>query len=65
MYKEVNILGETLNFLDIKEVADMLDKHTRTIRRWVQNGDLTAYKIGGKYHFKQKDLEKFIEDSKL
>ena len=43
----------------------MLDKHTRTIRRWVQNGDLTAYKIGGKYHFKQKDLEKFIEDSKL
>lgn len=61
----MNKLGKDLTFLDIKEVAEILGKHTRTVRRWIKDDKITAYKIGGKYHFKKEDVDKFIEDSKI
>ena len=32
----------------LREAADMLGKDERTLRRWIERGDLPAAKIGGR-----------------
>lgn len=56
---------ERFKFLDIKDVSRVLGKHEQTIRRWIKEEKIIAYRIEGKFHIKEEDLNKFIEASKI
>ena len=34
--------------IPLRRAADLLGKHERTVRRWIERGDLAAVKIGGR-----------------
>ncbi len=48
--------------LTVKEVADLLNVHPLTIRRWEKKGHLKSYRIGpkGVIRFNREDLSDFI-----
>jgi len=47
--------------LTTSEVADLLKVHEVTVRRWVSDGTLKAYKVGRVLRFKTEDVEKYLE----
>lgn len=46
--------------LTIIEAADILDVSTRSVNRYIKEGKLKAYKIGGKWRFEKEEIERFI-----
>lgn len=54
--------------LTVKEVAEYLRKHPRTIRRWIEAKKLKAQpipgrgRIGTEYLIKKSDLDTFLKD---
>ena len=50
-------------WITTKDVAERLNIHVETVRRWVRVGDLRAVSIGGKggYRIKEKDLDDFLQ----
>jgi excisionase family DNA binding protein len=51
--------------LTSEEVADYLRVDVVTVRRLVNRGDLTAYRIGGEYRFMQPDVEEFVKRQRV
>ncbi len=49
--------------LKITEVAQLLNLHVSTVRRWSNNGILKAYRIGsrGDRRFKYEDIVSFLK----
>ncbi|NCB40857.1 MAG: DNA-binding protein [Erysipelotrichia bacterium] len=51
-------------FHSIKDIASLLGLHVSTVWRYVQDGRLPAFKIGGfTYRITDKALQRFIADS--
>lgn len=50
------------NLLSTKEVAEVLNVTSRTIRNLIDSGELPAYKIGRNWRIKEKELMEFIEE---
>jgi len=50
-------------WITTKDVADRLNIHVETVRRWVRVGALRAVSIGGKggYRIREKDLNDFLK----
>jgi excisionase family DNA binding protein len=46
--------------LTLKAVAAHLEVHQRTIRRWIEAGDLAAVRIGSVVRIRPADLDAFI-----
>jgi excisionase family DNA binding protein len=44
----------------VKEVASQLRIDTKTVRKWIRSGELTAIDIGGEYRVRQSALDDFI-----
>jgi excisionase family DNA binding protein len=49
----------SIEFFTIQEVAERLSVSTRTVRRWIDNGELVAHRIGG-VRIAEGDLRAFI-----
>lgn len=49
----------------INKVAEMMSKHPRTIRRWIDQGDMGHYKNKktGIIYISERHLEKFISEN--
>ncbi len=47
-------------FFSITDVAAHLDVNPRTIRRWVDKGDLVAHRFGRQLRISRADLEAFV-----
>lgn len=49
--------------LTASEVAERLHVHINTIRRWSNNGVITAYRIGprGDRRFREQDIDNFLK----
>ena len=67
--KEAGAFGRThgrrhrddqIKFFTIAEVAERLHVATRTIRRWIKNGDLIAHRHGGVVRISDGDLRAFL-----
>jgi excisionase family DNA binding protein len=51
---------EGLKFFTIPEVADSLSVCTRTVRRWIDDGDLVAHRLGAAVRISEDDLRAFL-----
>ena len=47
--------------LKLKDVAKYLTITTRTAYRLVRDGQLPAYKIGGSWRFKKREVEAWVQ----
>lgn len=47
------------HYLSVEEVAQRLQLHVRTVRRYVRGGQLSAVRIGKQYRIAEEDLEAF------
>jgi excisionase family DNA binding protein len=48
--------------LTIQDVAGICRVSTKTVRRWIKDGDLVAAKLGNQWRIYPKDLDRFIRD---
>ena len=50
-------LPPTAHNLTVKEVAEFVRAHPKTVRRWIANGDLPATRIGRDWRVARSDLK--------
>ncbi len=48
------------SFYTVDQVAQLIDMHPKTIRRYIQEGRLSACKVGKQYRVNQHELDKFM-----
>ena len=48
--------------LTIQDVADRLRLHAKTVRRWIDGGELPAFRLGRQWRIDQRDLRKFLRE---
>jgi excisionase family DNA binding protein len=46
--------------LTIKDVADRLKVSIKTVRRWIDRGELVAYQLGHQWRIAEPDLSAFL-----
>lgn len=51
--------------LKIKDVADLLNVSETTIRRWLSDGKIPAYRINHQYRFSRFEIEDWVVNQKL
>lgn len=56
---------ETTKWLSTKEAAEMLGVTSRTVYRFIDEGDLPAYKFGRVIRVKATDLESFVDGCRV
>ena len=54
-------IGERL--LTLREAAEVLRLHPRTVREFLRRGELEGRVIGGRWRFRRKDLDAFYENA--
>lgn len=54
-----------MEFLNTKQLARLLGVQTVTIRRWIEKGELPAYKIGKELRVDKVDFEKFVKERRV
>jgi len=52
-------------FYTTKQIAKMLNLKTVTIRRWIDKGELPAYKFGKELRIDKREFEKFIKERRV
>jgi excisionase family DNA binding protein len=52
--------NDPIKFFTIAEVAESLHVATRTVRRWIEAGDLVVHRIGGILRIAEGDLRAFL-----
>jgi len=48
------------DMLTVEEVAKELRVDPKTVRRWIQRGELIAIDVGREYRIRRTDLDNFI-----
>jgi len=54
-------IGERL--LTLREAADVLHLSTRTVREYLQRGEIEGHIIGGRWRFRRADLDAFFANA--
>ena len=54
-------IGERL--LTLREAAEVLRLHPRTVREYLRRGEIEGRLIGGRWRFRRKDLDAFFENA--
>jgi excisionase family DNA binding protein len=52
---------EPISFHSIQSIAEMLDVSVKTVRRWINRGELPAHKLGNQWRVSRGDLEIFLK----
>ena len=53
------------DFLSVEEVARRLGLKEETIRTYIREGALSAYRFGNVLRIRSDDFEKFVEERKI
>lgn len=51
-----------MEYMSCRQVSEKLNVHEKTVRRYINNGDLQAVKIGGHWKIKPSWLERFLQE---
>ena len=51
--------------LTIRDVADICDVSTKTVRRWIKAGELPAIRLGRQWRIVPRDFERFLNDNRV
>jgi len=51
-------------FLTPQEVSDLLQVSVYTVRRWIKQGELPAYKVGRLWRIKKGDLNQWLDQQR-
>ncbi len=52
--------AEHQSFLTPQEVSDLLRVSVYTVRRWIKEGDLPAYKVGRGWRISESDIDAWL-----
>jgi excisionase family DNA binding protein len=52
------------HWLTVEDIANELGVKIDTVRSWIREKKLTAYRVGRDYRIKQVDYEKFLRERK-
>ena len=55
----MQVVNET--YYTLAEIAEKLKVSYRTAYRWVQAGELSAYKLGSEWRVAESDLQAFLD----
>jgi excisionase family DNA binding protein len=55
-----NLTEEQQSFLTPQEVSDLLRVSIHTVRRWIKEGKLPAYKVGRAWRISKVDLDNWL-----
>jgi excisionase family DNA binding protein len=47
--------------LTTQDIAELLEMHITTIRRYIREGKIKAIRIGREYRIRREDFEEFLE----
>jgi excisionase family DNA binding protein len=48
-------------YLKVEEVATLLRVHVRTVRDWIQRGEIPAYRVGKEWRIRRDDLDRTMQ----
>ena len=48
----------------VSDVSDSLQVSTKTVRRWIETGDLRVHRLGRSVRISEADLAKFLENKR-
>lgn len=51
-------------FVTVKFISEDLDVPEDTVREWIRQKKLPAYRVGREYRIKREDYEKFLRESR-
>ncbi len=51
-------------FLTPKEVSELLQVSVFTVRRWIKQGELPAYKVGRLWRIRRSDLNEWLSEQR-
>ena len=51
--------------LTIKDLSNILNVSEKTIRRWIKEGSIPAYKINGEYRFNRTEILEWSTSRRL
>ena len=51
---------QTSRFHSVSEIAEILDVSQRTVRRWIDQGELIAHRLGRNVRVSETDLRAFL-----
>ena len=57
----LNPNAKPISFLSIQQIADDLNVSIKTVRRWIADNELVAYKLGGQWRVAPMDLDIFLK----
>ncbi len=67
-YDELNVgeqpMQDDTEMLTVEDVAKQLKVHIKTVRHWINTGELEAMDIGRGYRISKADLQAFIDRRK-
>ena len=52
---------KSFRFYSLREVADMLSVSDRTVRRWLERGELVGHRFGHQLRIAPADLDTFVK----
>jgi putative molybdopterin biosynthesis protein len=56
---------EPQSFLTPHEVSNLLRVSVYTVRRWIKEGNLPAYKVGRGWRIRESDLDEWLGQQRL
>ena len=59
------VVGDTPRWFGTREASEYLGVNLRTLYRFIDEGDLPAYKFGRVIRLKEEDLKRFVESSRI
>lgn len=58
-------MSDTGRWLSTREASQILGVNLRTLYRFIDEGDLAAYKFGRVIRLREPDLEHFVESARI
>ncbi|MGH9178932.1 MAG: helix-turn-helix domain-containing protein [Acidimicrobiales bacterium] len=58
-------MAETIRWMSTRETSERLGVTLRTLYRFIDEGQIAAYKLGRVIRLKESDVEAFIEQARI